>query len=516
MPRSAGTTIARNSLWLLLDNVGGTVISLVTSVAVARLLGPEKYGHLQYVLWVAAMAKIVGEMGVPLAARKFASEARGRGDMERVASIIRATHRFQVAMAVLIPAAGLGLVFSVVAPEHRLYAALASLSLAPAFLMGVPTSLLWSTENLSFATKASLIGLAVNFIALMTALFVLHLELPGIAAALLLGRTADYLVRRHYYRDEVARLPKNAPRMDPELRRRLVRFCWHQSLLLAIEVVIWNRSEMLFLQYYSTIAQVGFFSQGFNLVQNLMLLPRLLSAAAGATLMVKQGASPKEVGHLGGKAVWVVAVVALPATFGLAALASPALRTLYGIRYVDSIAPLTILGLFGLARALSFPLLEILFATEKQLFVVRWSLAMLVVNLALGFWWIPGGGAVAAAWVKGVTQLFTVIGLWYFAVRHTGLVVPLGRFARLAASGVGMFLAVEAVVAPLHPVAGLCVGIPVGAAVFLVLVKLTRTLAPDDAEFLTKMQGRLPSVIRKPYMRALHWITPAPAPASPG
>ncbi len=505
---SSGATIARNSLWLLLDNLGGTVIALVTSVAVARMLGPEKYGQLQYVLWIAAMAKLVGEMGVPLATRKFVSEYRGRGDLLTVSSIVTATSRFQGAMALLIPLAGLVFVFAALPQEHQSYASLAALSLVPAFLMGVPTALLWSTQNLSFATFASLLGLATNFVVLMAAL-IFHWDLPGIAAALLLGRVVDYLVRFRHYRRERRSLPHPAPPMDPALRRRLVRFCWHQSVLLAIEVVIWNRAEMLFLERYSTILQVGYFSQGFNLVQNLMLLPRLFAAAAGATLMVKQGASPQEVGKLGGKILWVVSIVSLPVTFGLAALASPALRTLYGDRYLDSITPLTIMALFGVGRALSFPLFEILFATEKQSFVVRWSCVMLVLNVALGFWWIPTGAAIGAAWVKGVTQVVTMAGLWIFTARQTKLEFPMARFARLVLSAAGMFVVVRMAVDPLMPVMGLIVGVPLGALMFAFFVRLTRTLHKDDTEFLIDLQHRLPGPLRRPAVAFLRLLRPS-------
>ena len=45
-------TIARNTAWYGLENVIGFATSLITSIAIARALGPSKMGYIIYVTWI--------------------------------------------------------------------------------------------------------------------------------------------------------------------------------------------------------------------------------------------------------------------------------------------------------------------------------------------------------------------------------------------------------------------------------------------------------------------------------
>ena len=79
-------TIARNTAWYGLENVIGFLASLITSIAIARTLGPSKMGYLVYVTWVVGIASTLGGVGIPATTRKYMAEFLGGGD--------RATARF--------------------------------------------------------------------------------------------------------------------------------------------------------------------------------------------------------------------------------------------------------------------------------------------------------------------------------------------------------------------------------------------------------------------------------------
>src|SRR4029077_17136487 len=81
--------------------------------------------------------------------------------------------------------------------------------------------------------------------------------------------------------------------LPPELKARLIQFCKQATFMTLLEIVVWDRSEVLFLQHYSTMSQVTFFSQPFNWVsQWLLLLPRVVASAAGASIAVQPGREP--------------------------------------------------------------------------------------------------------------------------------------------------------------------------------------------------------------------------------
>ena len=58
-------TIARNAGWYGLENGIGFVVTLFTSIAIARTLGPSKMGYIIYVMWIASIVSTLGGMGIP-------------------------------------------------------------------------------------------------------------------------------------------------------------------------------------------------------------------------------------------------------------------------------------------------------------------------------------------------------------------------------------------------------------------------------------------------------------------
>ena len=53
-------TIAKNTGWYGLENAVGSVLTLFTSIAIARTLGPTKMGYIIYVSWIASVVSNLG------------------------------------------------------------------------------------------------------------------------------------------------------------------------------------------------------------------------------------------------------------------------------------------------------------------------------------------------------------------------------------------------------------------------------------------------------------------------
>jgi len=77
--RSSSRKVAVNSAWLALEAVVSLLGGLAASVAVARVLGPEKVGYFSYLLWAVSAVTTAASLGVPGATRKFAAEYFGAG-----------------------------------------------------------------------------------------------------------------------------------------------------------------------------------------------------------------------------------------------------------------------------------------------------------------------------------------------------------------------------------------------------------------------------------------------------
>lgn len=512
---SNAATITRNSLWNLLDTLLSFGTTLIASVAVARVMGPTKLGYYQYVVWVAMMTGTVASLGVPAATRKFAAEYLGRGEHATARAIIRVTMRFQALVATIIGAAGLVVVMTYVAPERRSWASLAVLAIVPQLMYGVPAAAITATEDLRPNVRVSVISTTIHLL-MITLTLVLGWDLVGLTASLLTSRSIDCVLRYAFYRRLYASMPGGGERapLPAELRTRLVRFCWQSTVLLALDLIVWNRSEIFFLERYSAITQVAFYSICFNIVESLLVLPRVLAWSADTTMLVQQGRNPATVAKLGVTTLRFMVLFSIPAAFGLAALADPAMRVVYGAKYIPAIPVLMVTALFSIGRAMQLPAQRLLAATENQGFLVGWGIFLALVNVGANLILIPMGGALGAAFSKGGVQVLAMLGMWVHARRRLGANVPVGRLLGLLASAGTMFLIVWTLSNALPgSILDLVVGVPVGAVVMIVGLRVFGYLEAADRSRLAPLQRMFPGPLRSGFSRLVEFLAPgAPAP----
>jgi O-antigen/teichoic acid export membrane protein len=512
---SNAATITRNSLWNLFDTLLSFGTTLIASIAVARVMGPTKLGYYQYVVWVAMMTGTVASLGVPAATRKFAAEFLGRGEHATARAIIRVTMRFQAVVATIVGAVGLMVVLTYVAPERRLWASLAVLAIVPQLMYGVPAAAITATEDLRPNVRVSVISTTIHLV-MITLTLILRWDLVGLTASLLTSRSVDCVLRYAFYRRLWAPMPgagQRAP-LAPELRTRLIRFCWQSTVLLALDLIVWNRSEIFFLERYSAITQVAFYSICFNIVESLLVLPRVLAWSADTTILVQQGRNPASVARLGVTTLRFMVLFSIPAAFGLAALADPAMRLVYGAKYLPAIPVLMVTALFSIGRAMQLPAQRLLAATENQGFLVGWGIFLALVNVAANLVLIPSGGALGAAFSKGGVQVIAMVGMWVYARRRLGAEIPAGRLTGLIVTAGTMFAVVWTLSRALPgSVLDLVVGVPVGAVIMIVGLRVIGYLEPADRNRLAPLQRMFPGPLRSRFARLIEFLSPgAPAP----
>lgn len=183
--------------------------------------------------------------------------------------------------------------------------------------------------------------------------------------------------------------------------------------------------------------------------------------------------------HYRAVVAWVVGLTA-PVALGLAVVADPLIRTLYGERYADAAPMLVLISLFAVVYATSFHSGDVFKALGRPGILTALNGGKLLV-MAVPVWWAAGHGAVAVAGVLVAIELVSsAVRLWV-VTRVTGTAAGplLASILRpLAAAGVmaGVVWALSLVTGTLHPAAELAVLVGTGAVVYPLLVRLT---APD-------------------------------------
>src|SRR5687767_5723348 len=175
--------IARNSMWLAIDTATSFVLSLVTSVAVARLMGPEKLGHYSYIVWAVGATGLLATVGMSGTVRKYAAEFIGRGDLATARAVIAVAFRWQMACATVITGSALAVVLWTAAPADRAYTVFAVLSIVPYLHIGVTAGAIEATQDFSANVWPSIVGNVVNLVWTVTAL-ALQWDLVGLTSAI--------------------------------------------------------------------------------------------------------------------------------------------------------------------------------------------------------------------------------------------------------------------------------------------------------------------------------------------
>src|ERR1700751_4213828 len=79
---SNAKVIGRNFVFMGLEVVITLVCTLLTTVAIARVVGPTKLGYFNLVFWLTTITCSVGSLGIPLTTFKYMGEFLGGGKKE--------------------------------------------------------------------------------------------------------------------------------------------------------------------------------------------------------------------------------------------------------------------------------------------------------------------------------------------------------------------------------------------------------------------------------------------------
>lgn len=490
-------TIAKNTGWYSVENIVSAVVTVITSVAIARTLGPAKTGYIIYVSYVASVVANLGSLGIPSATRKYMAEFLGRGDKGTARLIFFRTLAIQAALATLATLAIVFWVFQDANAEFRLAAVLIALSIWPSMINSVPAQANSATENLATNVPGSVISAVVYlFTILATAVF--HWGVTGIGAALLLMRSIDFLVR---FFPTMARIVAwNSTRTLPEgLRKRMIAYAWQSVATMLLALIVWERSEVLLLKWLCTdIRQVAFYSIAFSLGNYLLLSSTIFGAAASTTIFVQQGRDHSRMPQLVAAAFRYLVLTSIPLHFIAVALAVPALLLLYGTRYAGAAMVVTIAPLLCMPKAFLAPIQSLLQSAERQSYVIFATILAGIVDWGIAWYLIPAHGAVGACIGSGVAQMTAVGIMWAVGIRVYNVKLPWVLVAKVAFISTLAALTAHVIAAQLASLWGLLLGGSASLAVLFILFYLLRVLEPEDQARFNLLARAMPKRIGEP------------------
>jgi O-antigen/teichoic acid export membrane protein len=503
--KNSSAKIVHNSFWYGLETITEIVVFLGTSIAVARYLGPAKLGYFSYINFFVVIVTRTSGTGLSTATRKYMSEFLALGRPGTARAVYNLAHRYQLIGAVGIAALGVAGIALFGEPQYRLMSSILIVSIVPGLMSWVPAQANQAFEDVSKNTLSAF-GYLVAYS--ITTVLAIHFrwDLVGIAAASLVGRSVEVVLRTIPLNAILRKLPLDP--LDSEIVHRIRRFCIQAVGLQLLMSVVWDRSEMVFLRYFSSLEQTAFYSVSFSLATNLLTLPRVFGAATGITLMTEAVKSPERVNSLVQNACRYMLLIAVPVCLGAAAITRPAVGVGYGSRYLGAVPVLIIAAILSIPRAFQ-AIPEILLRTgDLQNRILVWYSITGVINIAADFLLIPRYGAVGAAWGNGLSQCFGVLVIWQQARRFYTFRFPVQAAVRLTIASTIMAVIAFFIGRSVPRLPGLLLAVITAVPIYIVLLRLFHGLEPSDRDRLAPIGKNLPGAARRAYFATIEFVTP--------
>ena len=480
-PQSSNTqTIAINSFWYGLELLFSLCGAFIASILVARVIGPARLGYFSYMVWLTNITATVGALGLPLTARKYMAEYLNRGESGVARTIYSSTLKLQMWIATAVTAVALLLVFGVGDPAQRVISVLLVMNMAPRMIGFMPSQANAAAESMRRNTGPSLAGGILTVILTLIALWA-GWDLPGIAAAVVAGPVLETILKLrsvHRWLWDV----KPAP-IPPELRRNMFVYSGQGMALMLLNVVVWDRSDLVFLKWLNPDPrQITFFSTAFNLTERLLTLPNAFGNSVGVTMMAQYGRGEEKLRGLTVEGARYAFLIALPLLAGVACVSGPAILLLYREPFRPMIPVLATVALLAIPKALNAAPTLLLQTTRNQGFLVVWGCLCGAIDVGLDILLTPRYGALGAAVANGTAQTIAAVGIWWRVYHLYRLDLRLGAFARIAVSGLGM-AATAGILGKVFPThAGVALAVLAGVVVWCLLLRWTGALGPADAQ----------------------------------
>lgn len=489
---TTGASVLKGATWSLLGQTIPQLYLIVISVAAARYLGPSSFGRQSYIAFVEISTIALLSAGIPSTIARFVADALGRGDSEFALRLTRWSWWLESVGAVA--GAGLLLIFALAGATPKSAWLFASLAVGAGILARVPTSLLTGVQ---LWRSQTLVGLSIGLAGMVVTVVVLAagFGIPGMfaveAASSVAGLVCYGWFALHAVRDLAHEVRPNA-----EIRRiggDVYRFAALASINMIFTLVIWRRSEVLFLKHFSSENEIGFYSIAFAaatapvlVLQGLIgvLMPAIATLwGAGAVDRIRTGFS---------RSLRLTLLITFPMT-GLAIGLGPALiRLVYGGEF-GAVGPALVILLAVLPFVPLVNLSNVLLGGMGDLrFVVGLNIFASIANILLDYLLIPNHGAKGAALASGLAQLTIAVPIITHATRKLGGVKwEPASLVRTALAATLSGLAAWACVFWIGSAPGLVSGILVGSCSFILLGGVLRILTPGDAVWLDRNAGRI-------------------------
>lgn len=488
-------SIVRNTLFSSVGIYTEYFLGMLTSIIIARHLGPSDFGIYSLVIWLVATGVVVTNSGVSSAVIKFVAELRGAGREGQIRSLLAWAWRVQAVFLALVLLGGTVL-FMILGQrlmpdfDHGILLAilLATTVLRALYMLNISTCK--GYENFRATAAIAVIGAPLNLL-----LILLVWWLDGPMEWFLGTYTVSSLVFWWISRRQVAPLlPPAGTRepLDESTRRRLHSYTALVAVIVVVSFITASEVEVLFLTLFASPASAGQFKVAYQLSSGALLLVPGVFGALLLPMMANALAQGREFAarRLAMSTTYLTALAAPLVAFGVV-FADAIIGLLYGPAFAPASFAFACCLAAGAVGVLSQGASSYLLGSDRQRALMIVVIAGSLVKVALDVSLIQRHGLTGAVAAYGTTAVLMgslVIGL---ALHHSGARLEWGRLARTLLAAVVAAAAAWTAKGHMAPVAGLAVGGALLAAVYVAATLLLGFWSVADLRHFQELHARI-------------------------
>lgn len=429
---STRQTVAKNTIWLAISNIGGRLLRAGIIVYAARVLGAANWGSFSYALTIAAFLAVFVDIGI----NAIITKSIASGDTPEHRSQILST-TFYIKMVLL----AIGITLITLISPYLTVAGIQTLIPIVILIFAFDTlrefgfALTRALERMEYEaglfllTNASIVGLGFWFITISP-------TTTSLAYAYALGGAIGMLATFFVFRKHFGQL---LTRFNWKLVKPLLAQAWPFAISGILGVLMLN-TDILIIAWKLSPTEVGLYSAPQRIIQLLYVLPSIVATSVLPAFSRLALADKGRFRAVLERVTSFMVAVAVPMAIGGAMLSKEIMLLLYGAEYTPSALPFAILCITLLVDFIAVILNNALFAHGRQKRLVVYFAIGGLLNVVLDLVLIPGYGIAGCAAATLIAQTVSNTYLrWQVKRVQPFAVLPRLKKVAVAAVVMGIF-----------------------------------------------------------------------------
>lgn len=388
--------VVANIYWAVLGKCVNLLGSLIVGIIVARYLGPDQYGLMNYVISFVTMFQVFADFG--LDSIQIREESKNLNDRDKLIGTTFILKLACAAVAILL----ISLFSYLYVDDVRTIMLILLYSATIIFnttwvIRNHFTAMVWNEYIVKTEISRTVIGIAIKLI-----LLYFKAPLSWFVAALVLD---SILLASGYslsYSKKIGRIRKWT--FDKECARYLLSQSF-PLLLSGTALVIYHRIDQVMIGDMLDNQSVGIYAVATRFVEVMIFVPTIIAQTVTPLLVKMRKETPEKYDRMASMfmnvTVWLCAIMAVSVSM----IAYPLVYFTFGSQYLAAVSVLMIMAYKVIGDALSQMSGQLIIVEGRQKYVSLRNVIGCVVCVALNWLFIPRYGIYGAAVVSIVTVL---------------------------------------------------------------------------------------------------------------